>query len=122
MPTILKEVQDIEPSVVKVDQFIELKSKQLVFYVRAFLARQVDYAELDLFIWDTLEEWAQVTVEQNETYSEKERVFWHLIHQISFWPKDTLLTDTLLIDELSICADFINGQGGFPMDCIGVRP
>ncbi|WP_035012850.1 hypothetical protein [Catenovulum agarivorans] len=106
----------------KVEQFIEIKSKQLVFYVRAFLARQVEYAELDIFIWDMLEEWSQVKVEQNESYSEKERVFWHLIHQISFWPKDTLLTDTLLIDELSICADFINGQGGFPMDCIGVRP
>ncbi|MER2493626.1 hypothetical protein [Catenovulum sediminis] len=106
----------------RVNQFVELKSKQLAHYVRAFLARQVEYSELDMFVWDTLEEWGQVTIQKNEAYSEKERVFWHLIHQVSFWPQDTLQTDSLLIDELNICANFICDQGGFPMDCIGIRP
>lgn len=106
----------------RVNQFIELKSKQLAYYVRAFLARSIDYAELDMFMWDTLEEWGQVTISRNEAYSEKERVFWHLMHQLSFWPKDTLLTDTLLFNELNICTNFISDDGCFPMDCIGIRP
>ncbi|KMT65875.1 hypothetical protein [Catenovulum maritimum] len=106
----------------RVNQFIDLKAKQLVYYVRAFLVRTIDYSELDIFIWDTLEEWGQVTVSKNESYSEKERVFWHLVHQISFWEKETLLNDTLLINELNICVEYIDGNGCFPMDCIGIRP
>lgn len=106
----------------RVTQFIDLKSKQLAFYVRAFLSRSIEYAELDIFIWDTFEEWTQVTVSVNDPYSAKERVFWHLIHQISFWPQETLLQDTLLYDELNICSNYISGDGSFPMDCVGIRP
>jgi len=107
---------------VRVNQFIELKSRQLAYYVRGFLTRSIEYTELDMFIWDTFEEWAQVTVSKTDPYSAKERVFWHLIHQLSFWPQDTLLTDSLLNDELNICTDYIDGEGSFPMDCVGIRP
>lgn len=106
----------------RLDEFIQLKSKQLAFYVNAFVQRQIGHAELDMFIWDLLEEWSQVTVYRNEPYSDKERVFWHLIHQISFWSKEALETDNLLSSELKICANFISDEGCFPMDCIGIRP
>lgn len=106
----------------KVRDFVEVKGKQLTYYVRAFIAQQLEYSELDLFIWDTLEEWTLVTIDSNEPYSEQERVFWHLLHLINYFPESTLQRDTCLQEELKTCMEFLDGQGALPMDCIGIRP
>lgn len=47
-------------SVSTVRSFVKNKSKQLAYYVRFFLQHKIPYSELDLFFWDTMEEWVQV--------------------------------------------------------------
>ncbi len=106
----------------QVQQFIDHKKRQLGFYVKAFSCRELPYSELNLFIWDTLEEWSHVCVVKNEPYSEQERVFWHMVHLLSYWPEARLLKDDYLQTELSVCVAFLNGCGNFPIDCIGIRP
>ncbi|NTS77593.1 hypothetical protein HR060_12055 [Catenovulum sp. SM1970] len=106
----------------KVSQFIELKRRQISFYVTAFTHQTLPYSELHLFLWDTLEEWQQVKVTQNEPYSKYERVFWHLMHLLSYWSEKQLLKDQYLRDELTLCVEFLDGEGCFPVDCVGIRP
>ncbi|AWB68027.1 hypothetical protein C2869_17055 [Saccharobesus litoralis] len=105
-----------------VNQFIELKKKQLSYYVREFCEKNLPYNELNLFLWDTLEEWTQVTIRKDEPYSQVERVFWHLIHLLSYWPEQQLLQDDYLVEEMQLCVEYLEGQGCVPFDCVGIRP
>ncbi|WP_111976481.1 hypothetical protein [Algibacillus agarilyticus] len=107
-----------------VKEFIELKKKQVSFYVKEFNAKRIPYSELNLFLWDTLEEWTQVNLAQDEPYTETERVFWHLIHLLSYWSEDKLLSDQYLKDEMLLCIEYFEfeGEGYFPFECIGIRP
>lgn len=105
-----------------IEQFIEEKSKQVCFYMRAFWRETIDYAELNYFFWDTLEEWSLCTVSEKSPYSHRERVFWHLLHQIHFWPEHQLRKDRILCEELQQCVEFLQGKSNYPTDCIGLRP
>ena len=105
-------------------QFVEQKSRQLAYFVQGYLDFKINYRELDLFFWDTMEEWAQIKQNKNQPYSHQEKVFWHLMHQIHFWPQHSLLHDTYLRGELNTCVEFLLGftDFPFPIDCIGIRP
>lgn len=105
-----------------VDNFINAKAPQLAYYVRAFWERRIPYAEVDLYFWDTMEEWTQIEAASHEPGSQRERVFWHLLHQLHFWAEDKLLEDPYLHSELKVCVDYLEGAGHFPLDCVGVRP
>ena len=105
----------------QIASFIDQKAKQLAFYLSAFWRGELPHAELQLFFWDTLEEWAQVE-DRTEPYSQKERVFWHVLHQLHYWPEPKLAHDTLLHDELSNCLHYLEGRGLCPFDCVGIRP
>jgi hypothetical protein len=107
-----------------VQKFIENKTKQLAYFVRAYLDQKIIYAELDLFFWDTMEEWAQIKQGKHLPYGRNENVFWHLMHQIHYWPQHILLNDLCLRGELESCIDALLGAGQypFPKDCIGIRP
>ena len=104
------------------NNFIELKSQQLIFYISRYFRGRLTHSELHLFIWDTLEEWAQVNVTPQQPYSAKERVFWHLIHQLEFWPDNTLKQDKRLRRNIQDCLCYLKGYGIAPPDCVGVRP
>lgn len=110
--------------VVKVNvlNFIQRKSSQLPFYIRGFWDKKIPHSELDLFFWDTLEEWAQITDREGEPYSQRERVFWHLLHQVHYWPEQKLMSDPYLRSELVTCLDYLEGEGEYPLDCVGIRP
>lgn len=107
---------------VNVKSFVSTKSNQLCYYLRALWLGDIEYNEIDLFFWDTLEEWSIVTNKLDIPYTQKERVFWHLLHQIHFWTEDKLKYDQFLIDELSNCVRFLEGKGICPFDCVGIRP
>lgn len=107
---------------VRVQSFIDNKANQIPYFVRGFWERRIPYSEVDLYFWDTLEEWSQVNRREEEPYSQKERVFWHLLHQLHYWPEQKLLKDPYLISELSACLDYLEGEGQYPLDCIGIRP
>lgn len=105
-----------------VNDFINAKAKQLSYFLRAFWLHQIPYREIDLYFWDTLEEWTAVKRIKDQPYTQKERVFWHLLHQLHFWPEQKLLQDPYLKTELSTCLDFLEGEGCCPLDCVGIRP
>ncbi len=107
---------------VTVPQFIEAKIQQLSYYLRSYWHGTLPYSELDLYFWDTLEEWTQVKGSAKEPYSQKERVFWHVMHQVHFWSDSKLRRDPYLKSELETCLAYLDGEGFCPLDCVGIRP
>lgn len=104
------------------EHFIELKSQQLIFYVSRYFRGRLPHSELHLFVWDTLEEWAQYQTQTLLPYTHREKVFWHLIHQLEFWPEYHLKQDKYLRRNIQDCLCYLKGRGVAPVDCVGVRP
>lgn len=105
-----------------VKDFVDAKSKQLCFYLNAFWNGGLPVEELELFFWDCMEEWGQVNCTLTQPYTQKERVFWHVLHQIHYWNEEKLKDDTILVDELRTCVKFLEDAGTCPIDCVGIRP
>ncbi|MBO1256642.1 hypothetical protein J3L16_13190 [Alteromonas sp. 5E99-2] len=105
-----------------VSNFIRHKTVQLVYYVRGFWRGLIPYSEINLFVWDTFEEWRQVTNRHSSPLSEREQVFWHLIYQVHALPPDSLLQDNTLRTELAQCIEFLEHGGFKPFECVGIRP
>ena len=63
---------------------------QPAYYIIRLSGAQDPYAEVDLY-FDTMEEWTQIEAASHELGSQRERVFWHLLHQLHFWNEDKLL-------------------------------
>lgn len=101
--------------------FIDEKAPQLAHYGKAFLCQQIDYSEVQMYLWDTLEEWQQYD-SQSETQSDIETVFWHLLHSFSKWPAWAIRGNHVLRQQISECCDFLSGQGSIPKGVIGIRP
>lgn len=104
------------------ERFIELKSEQLVYYVSRFLRGRLAHSELHLFVWDILEEWSQFRLLGGTPGSLRERVFWHLLHQLEYWSVESLQQNRQLRQNIQDCLCFLRGKGHCPLDCIGVRP
>ncbi|MEO3876967.1 hypothetical protein [Rheinheimera fenheensis] len=102
--------------------FIEHKSQQLVFYISRYLRGRLPHSELHLFVWDTLEEWAQLHITTQQPCSRREQVFWHLIHQLEYWPEQRLRQDKKLRRSIQDCICYLKGLGIAPPDCVGIRP
>lgn len=103
-------------------RFIDVKSSQVCFFLQAFWHQDLPHRELQLFFWDTLEEWNQIKTITNLPYTRREQVFWHLLQQIHFWPEDELRHNEYLCDELRNCVHYLLHEGLCPFDCIGIRP
>lgn len=104
------------------ESFINEKIKQISNYIRAVSDQTLHYIELDQFIVDTLEEWAYLNVTDETPSTAQERVFWHLIHEVSLHGGQALQQNLFFKSEISACVDFFNGMGSYPIDCIGWRP
>jgi len=107
---------------VNVQEFVDSKAKQLCFYLRAFWQNELPIDELELFFWDCMEEWGQIDYTLTQPYTQKERVFWHLLHQVHYWGEEKLKHDQYLVDELTNCTKYLEGAGRCPLDCVGIRP
>ncbi|MCH2058626.1 MAG: hypothetical protein MK214_18845 [Thalassotalea sp.] len=105
-----------------IEQFITDKTSQIRAYITAVINRSLHYTELDQFILDTMEEWTLLSVTDETPSSAKERVFWHLIHEISLHGAQALNSDLFFRSEITTCLDFFSGRGSYPIDCIGWRP
>ena len=103
-------------------QFIEYKSQQLIFYISRYFRGRLPHSELHLFVWDTLEEWAQLNSAVKLPYTRREMVFWHLIHQLECWPDHQLREDKQLRRSIQDCICYLKGVGVAPTNCVGVRP
>lgn len=105
-----------------IEQFINDKILQIASYTKAVISHSLHYTELDQFITDTMAEWTLLNVIDETPNSAKERVFWHLIHEISLHGAQSLNGNLYLKSEISACLDFFTGSGSYPIDCIGWRP
>jgi len=90
--------------------------------VGAVIDKELHYTELDQFIIDTMEEWASLNVSDETPSNARERVFWHLMHEVSLHGGQALQQDLFFKSEMNTCLDFFNGIGSYPIDCIGWRP
>ncbi|MCC5826744.1 hypothetical protein [Alkalimonas sp.] len=104
------------------EQFIELKTRQLIYYASRYFRGRLPHRELHLFIWDTLEEWAQFGIQLKTPQNQQEQVFWHLLHQLEFWPEQQLKNDPVLQHNIQSCLSYLRGKGSVPLDCVGIRP
>ncbi|CAM3770023.1 hypothetical protein [Rheinheimera salexigens] len=104
------------------EHFIDIKSQQLIYYISGYFSGRLAYSELHLFIWDTLEEWAQHKLNYPLECSAQERVFWHLLHQLEFWPEPYLQYDLQLRQSIQDCLRYLKGYGIAPKNCVGIRP
>lgn len=102
--------------------FIEKKSQQLINYVSGYFYGRIPYSELHIFIWDTLEEWAHYKQHYPLECSGQEQVFWHLLHQLEYWPEPYLLHDQQLRTNIQDCLSYLKGYGLAPANCVGIRP
>ena len=105
-----------------IEQFINEKILQIGHYINAVINNTIHYTELDKFIVDTMEEWTLLHIVDEMPGSAKERVFWHLIHEISVHGAQALDQDLFFKSEITTCLDFFSGRGSYPIDCIGWRP
>lgn len=105
-----------------IDNFINEKIPQLVYFCEALIKHAVHYTEMEKFIWDCFEEWGQLNVTDETPSSARERVFWHLIHELKLASLAELDDDLSLNVEIQSCTDFLNGNGSYPIHCIGWRP
>ena len=108
--------------VLHIDNFINDKISQLVYYLNALLKHSVHHTEVDKFIWDCFEEWAQLNITEETPNSAKERVFWHLMHELKLGSLNEVETNLYLASEIETCMDFLQGKGSYPINCIGWRP
>ena len=105
-----------------IEQFINSKIKQMHAYVNAVIDQELHYTELDSFILDTMSEWTLFRVTDETPHSAQERVFWHLMHEVSLHGAAALNQDLYFKSEMNTCLDFFKGTGSYPIDCIGWRP
>ena len=108
--------------VAMLELFIDQKSQQLIYFVSRFLRGQIPHQELHLFIWDTLEEWAQLQISHHTPANFREQVFWHVLYQLEYWSEQELLRDKILRKKLHNCLGYLRGKVCLPLDCVGVRP
>ena len=107
------------------NDFIETKAPQLAYYGKAFLEDQLDYKEIQIYMWDVLEEWqhlTQMTSTVSVPESDTEKVFWHLLHCFDKWPAWALRGNQFLRQQVDECCNYINMGGNVPEACIGIRP
>ena len=105
-----------------IEQFINEKTTQISAYVKAVLSQGIHYTELDKFIVDVMDEWTLLEVTEETPGNAQERVFWHIVHEISLHGAQSLNQDLYLKSEINTCLDFFAGTGSYPIDCIGWRP
>ncbi len=105
-----------------IKKFINDKITQISAYITAVYNNSLHYTELDNFVSHALEEWAVLKVTDEMPGSSQERVFWHIIHEISLHGAQALTKDICLKSEIDKCLDFFTGKGTYPLNCIGWRP
>lgn len=106
---------------VNAQNFVETKAFQLSNYADAMLNGFLPDSEVNLYCWDTLEEWSQIK-SCSSALSHVESAFWYLLHQITFWNAGELRGCPNRKSEVSSCINFLRGQGSYPQCCCGVRP
>ncbi|MBT1452198.1 hypothetical protein KJ365_15025 [Glaciecola sp. XM2] len=105
-----------------VSEFVNEKSKQLVFYLEAYWADNIAFKELDGFIWDVLEEWTNIKNAERQVYSHRERIFWHVLYQVQFVGGHSLRHEDSVRSELQLYTLYLKEDTPCTLDVVGMRP
>jgi hypothetical protein len=105
-----------------IEQFINEKITQIRAYITAVINHSLHYTELDKFVENTMAEWTLLQVSDETPNNPRERVFWHIMHELSLHSAHDLERDLYFKSEISTCLEFFSGTGSYPIDCIGWRP
>lgn len=105
-----------------IEQFINEKITQIRVYIKAVINHSLHYTELDQFVENTMEEWTLLQVQDDIPSNARERVFWHVMHELSLHSAHELDSNLYFKSEISTCLEFFSGTGSYPIDCIGWRP
>lgn len=108
--------------VLLVSEFVDQKAEQLAFYLESYWQDGVAFREMDNLIWDIFEEWSTINNRQQQMYTHKERVFWHIIYQIQFVGEHNLRHDAFIRDEIQQYTLYLKAGKPCPLDVIGMRP
>lgn len=105
------------------ETFIKQKAKPLVFYVNQLLAHAIPFSEVRLMVWDILEEWNKLDIDDSPA-SDYELVFWNLLFLLQCWPEEEEYSQgNVFINTLNKCCHYLTKPyDGAPADCLGVRP
>lgn len=105
-----------------ITSFIGTKAKQLIYYVKGFWDGQIPYNEVNLFIWDTLEEWKHLEQCKRFPVSDREQAFWYVVFEFHARTAKALFNNRSLRDEILLCLDYLEHGGLKPFYCVGIRP
>ena len=105
-----------------IEHFINEKITQIRVYINAVINHTLHYTELDLFVEHTMSEWTLLNVSDETPSSARERVFWHIMHELSLHSSKKFDSDLYFKSEISTCLEFFSGVSGYPIDCVGWRP
>jgi hypothetical protein len=105
-----------------IEQFINEKITQIRAYITAVINHSLHYTELDQFVENTMAEWTLLHVSDETPSNARERVFWHIMHELSLHRANALENNLYFKSEISTCLEFFSGVGGYPIDCVGWRP
>jgi len=105
-----------------IEHFINEKITQIRIYINAVINHTLHYTELDLFVEHTMSEWTLLNVIDETPSSARERVFWHIMHELSLHSSKKFDSDLYFKSEISTCLEFFAGIGSYPIDCVGWRP
>lgn len=103
-------------------KFVNEKSVVLANLFNLFIMKELSDTELDHFLWDTLKEWDELDIQDQDLGSCKEEVFWHLLFELKSWSGNQIQNNTSLQQLLIRSALFLQGKGSKPTHCIGIRP
>jgi hypothetical protein len=107
--------------VVEAKQFINTKAFQLSNYADAMVTGLIPATEVNLYCWDTIEEWSQIRTSDLKM-TPMESAFWYLLHQITFWNPTEIRDCPELQFEVNSCIDYLRGDGTYPEFISAVRP
>lgn len=105
-----------------IEQFINEKIAQSIYYINAVINHSIHPSELDQFILDVMADWTLLKIQEEMPSDAKERVFWHMIHEMSLHGAHALKDNLYFRTEITTCIDFFKGTGSYPVDCVGWRP
>ncbi|MBL4631661.1 MAG: hypothetical protein JKY14_11060 [Paraglaciecola sp.] len=57
-----------------------------------------------------MEEWVQVKKGRQLPTEKTEQMFWHVLHQVHYWPQRTLMEDPYLRGKIQVCLDYLENE------------
>ena len=85
-----------------IEHFINEKITQIRIYINAVINHTLHYTELDLFVEHTMSEWTLLNVSDETPSSARERVFWHIMHELSLHSSKKFDSDLYFKSEISV--------------------